>query len=81
MKSKSDKMSNSKQSHELKPAELNRIAREATSRGYAKALKVNISVIYTEKNTLVERHPDGKKVKLAGLKREKLTLTNKFKLK
>ena len=74
-------MSNSKEIHELRPEKLNRIAREATSDGFAKALKVNIAVIYTEENTLVERQPDGKKVRLSDFKRDKQTLTNKFKLK
>ena len=76
-----NKMSNSKQIHELKPEKLNRIARKATSDGFVKALKLNISVIYTEKNALIERQSNGKKIKLAALKRNKQTLTNKFKLK
>jgi hypothetical protein len=74
-------MSNSKQIHELRPERLNRIARKATSDGFVKALKENIAVIYTEKNALVERQPNGKKIKLAGLERNKQTLSNKFKLK
>lgn len=74
-------MNNLKQIQELRPNKLKSIAREATSAGFVKALKSNLSVIYTEGNVLVERQPNGKKIKLASLKHEKRTLTTKFKLK
>ena len=74
-------MTNSKQIQELKPDKLKSIAKEATSAGFANALKSNIAIIYSEGNALVERQPNGKKIKLASLKREKHTLTSKFKLK
>ena len=69
-----------KQIHEIRPAELNRIAKLATADGFAKAIKSNITVVYTEGDVLIERHPNGEKVMLKRLKREKRTLTNKFKL-
>lgn len=74
-------MDNLKQIREIRPEELNHIARKATSDGFARAIKSNIVVVYTEGNALIERQPNGKKVTLIRLKREKRTLTNKFKLK
>jgi hypothetical protein len=74
-------MINSNQIQELKPNKLIRIAKEATSAGFANALKTKLSIVYTEGNMLVERLPNGEKRKLTSLKRKKQTLTNKFKLK
>jgi len=74
-------MSNLKQIYELKPGKLKRIAREATSDGFAKAIESNITVVYSEGNILIERYPNGKKTKLSKLTREKQNLTSKFKLR
>lgn len=71
----------SKQIHEIRPAELNRIARKATSDSFTKAIQSNIPLVYTEGGALIERQPDGKKVTLVRLKRGQTTLTSKFKLK
>ena len=74
-------MTTIKQIQELRPAKLKSIAKEATSAGFAKALKSNLAIVYTEGDVLVERQPGGKKIKLAVLKHEKRTIANKFKLK
>lgn len=71
----------SKQKHEIQPAELNRIAKEATSDSFTKAIRSNITLVYTEGDVLIKRLPDGKKVTLFRLKRGQPTLTSKFKLK
>ena len=71
----------SKQIHEIRPAELNRIAKKATSDSFTKAIRSNIALVYTEGDALIERQPDGKKVMLVRLKRGQSTLTSKFKLK
>ena len=70
-----------KQIHEIRSAELKRITQTATADGFTKAIASNITLVYTEGNVLVERHPNGKKVTLKRLKRDTRTLTNKFKLK
>jgi len=74
-------MDNLNHIQELKPNKLKNIAREATSAGFANALKSKLSIVYTEGATLVERQSNGKIKKLASLKREKHTLTSNFKLK
>lgn len=71
----------SKQKHEIRPSELNRIAREATSDSFTKAIRSNITLVYTEGDALIKRLPDGKKVTLFRFKRGQPTLTSKFKLK
>ena len=76
-----NKMDNLKQLHEIRPEELNLIARKATSDSFAKAIKSSITMVYTEGNALIERQPDGVKIILRKLKRRKQTLTNTFKLK
>ncbi|MBW8332178.1 MAG: hypothetical protein K0M40_09175 [Prolixibacteraceae bacterium] len=65
----------------ISPRKLKNIASEATSEGFSKALKSNLSIVYAEGNILVERHPSGKKIRLGSLKCEKKLITNKFKLK
>lgn len=74
-------MGKNKQIHEIRPAELKRIAQSATADGFTKAIAANMTLVYTEGNVLIERHPNGKKVTLSKLKRDTRTLTNKFKLK
>lgn len=74
-------MGSSKQIHEIRPSELNRIARKATSDSFTKAIRSNMTLVYTEGDALIERQPDGKKVTLIRLKRGQPTLTSKFKLK
>lgn len=74
-------MTTLKQIQELRPGKLKSIAKDATSAGFAKAVKSNLSIVYAEGDMLVERQPGGKKIKLAVLKHEKRTLTSKFKLK
>lgn len=74
-------MITSKKTKELQPGKLKSIAKEATSAGFAKALASDLSVIYAEGDTLVEQQPGGKKKMLSMLKREKRTITTKFKLK
>jgi len=70
-----------KQIHEIRPAELNRIAKKATSDSFTKAIRSNMTLVYTEGDALIERQPNGKKVTLVTLKRGQLNLTSKFKLK
>lgn len=70
-----------KQIHEIRPAELNRIAKKATSDSFTKAIRSNMTLVYTEGDALIERQPNGKKVTLVTLKRGSITLTSKFKLK
>ena len=70
-----------KQISELKPAKLKQIAIEATSEGFSRAIKTNITVVYSEGNELFERQPNGKKTRLKRLIRGKQNLTSKFKLK
>jgi hypothetical protein len=74
-------MGNSRQIFEIQPDELNRIARKATSDGFAKAIKSDITVIYTEGNSLIERMPNGKKIRVKSLNRENRVLNSVFKLK
>lgn len=50
-----------KKIQELRPNKLKSIAKEATSAGFAKALKSNLSIVYAEGDVLVERQPGGKK--------------------
>lgn len=70
-----------KQIHELKPAKLKRIAIEATSEGFSRAIKTNITVVYSEGDELLERQPNGEKTRLKSLIRGKQNLASKFKLK
>ena len=74
-------MRNSRQIFEIQPDELNRIARKATSDGFAKAIKSDITVIYTEGNSIIERMPNGKKIRVKSLNRENRVLNSVFKLK
>ena len=74
-------MGNSRQIFEIQPEELNRIARKATSDGFAKAIKSDITVIYTEGNSLIERMPNGKKIRVKSLNRENRVLKSVFKLR
>ncbi len=70
-----------KQISELKPAKLKRIALEATAEGFSKAIETNITIVYAEGNALVERHPDGKKIRIKRLVRGQQRLSTRFKLK
>jgi hypothetical protein len=74
-------MGNSRQIFEIQPDELNRIARKATSDGFSKAIKSDITVIYTEGNSLIERMPNGKKIRIKSLNRENRVLNSVFKLR
>lgn len=74
-------MGNSKNISEIQPEELNHIARKATSDGFAKAIKSNITVVYTEGNALIERLPSGKKIRLKSLNRQTRVINRVFKLK
>lgn len=66
---------------ELKPAKLKQIAVEATAEGFSKAIKTNITIVYSEENELFERQTNGKRTRLKSLVRGKQNLTSKFKLK
>jgi hypothetical protein len=74
-------MGTSKNISEIQPEELNHIARKATSDGFAKAIKSNITVVYTEGNELIERLPSGKKIRLKSLNRQTRVINRVFKLK
>lgn len=65
---------------ELKSAKLRQIAVEATAEGFSRAIKTNITLVYSEGNELVERQPNGKKTRLKSFIRAKQNLTSKFKL-
>ncbi len=74
-------MSHSIQKQELGPKKLKRLAREATAQSFARALRSKFVIVYKEGNTLIERQPDGTKIKLASLSHEKKNITTRFKLK